>query len=266
MYALRETQFAFADAVIHGGTDILPQLRTSSLPAARRMSVYRNNFYSNLASALAATYPVVRRLVGNDYFDQVAREYVRTYPSVSGDLQEYGEIFPDFLHVRPETESLPYLRDVAQLEWAWQEVFHADAGLGAFDVQGLSALAPEQQDRLGFRLNPASRLLYSRFPSLRIWQVNQEDFEGDAQVSLTDGGNRLLVLQHPGSIGIHALTNGDYLFLKSLARGLTLTGAYECVRKQDPAFDLGSALQKHVQLGSISGWQLQPDFISTPNP
>ena len=115
MRALRETQEEFAAALLGGGAHRFD----------RRLQVYRNNVFVSLLQALADVYPVLVRLVGRDYFDQAARRFVREHPSRSGNLHDFGSELPGFLGRLPEAASLPYLPDVAALEWAWHEAFHA---------------------------------------------------------------------------------------------------------------------------------------------
>ena len=64
--------------------------------AAGRLAVYRGNVYGNRTKALAAAYPIVRKIVGADFFDAMAREYARGNPAASGDLNEYGERLATF--------------------------------------------------------------------------------------------------------------------------------------------------------------------------
>src|SRR2546423_667622 len=75
--------------------------------------VYRRNVLANLRGALAATYPVVARLVGSAFFDEAARRYALACPSASGDLNDYGASFADFLERYEQARSLAYLPDVA---------------------------------------------------------------------------------------------------------------------------------------------------------
>lgn len=168
-------------------------VRVSSLRDARdieRFAVYRASYQVNLGQALRDTYPVVNRLVGEDYFGQVARAYLRTYPSRSGDIHEFGADFATFLAARDSAEDLSYLTDVARLEWLAHQAFHA-ADAEPLTLSGLAELPLEACADLC--LLPCVRLMRSEFPVHRIWQVNQESWMGDAVVSLEAGGVRLAV-------------------------------------------------------------------------
>src|SRR5271155_414299 len=71
MPSLRELQRGFAAAALFGDTAALSGLgiEAGGLDAAARIAVYRNNVFGNYRQALAAPYPVVRRLVGDALFD-----------------------------------------------------------------------------------------------------------------------------------------------------------------------------------------------------
>ena len=155
-----------------------------------RFEVYRASFEANLGHALRDTYPVANRLVGEDFFGQVARAYLRAHPSRSGDLHEYGAHFATFLAAQDSVGDLPYLPDVARLEWLAHQVFHA-ADAEPLMLAALTELPPEAYG--GLCLLPCVRLMRSEFPVQRIWQVNQESWVGDAVVRLDAGGVRLAV-------------------------------------------------------------------------
>jgi len=87
-------------------------------PLDPRRAVYRRNVLENLHGALAAAYPVVRRLVGEAFFREAAERFARVHPSRSGDLHRFGEGYGQFLSRYPHAAGLPYLPGVARLEWA----------------------------------------------------------------------------------------------------------------------------------------------------
>lgn len=89
---------------------------SSGKPTAERgFAAYRNNVYGNLRHTLRSVYPVVERLVGNDFFGFAASAYIDGQASCSGDLNQYGGEFPAFLLAFPPAQGLPYLADVAAL-------------------------------------------------------------------------------------------------------------------------------------------------------
>jgi len=219
------------------------------------MSVYRHNVRRNYRGALGSTFPVVKALVGAAFFDAAVDAFVAAHPSTSGDLNAYGNQFDAFLARYVPARSLPYLPDVARLEWAIDEAHRADdVATSPEDV--LAAFAAVPGDRLpDLRLciGPSCRLIGSRFPILRIWRTNQRDFSGDRQVNLDEGGDCVLVRRAAAGIPLDRVDPGTHAFLSSLAAGSPLSLAVARARVADPAFDLAASLRTHVAASTIVG-------------
>ncbi len=228
----------------------------TKLSAAERLAIYRNNTFSNLRGALQAIYPVIHKLVGEDFFHHTADEFIRATHSISGDLHDYGEGYADFLcHYLP-AKHLVYLPDVAKLEWQCHRVFHA-ADQAGLDLQKLGAIPPEQYGELHFDLHPATALLASNYPTLKIWQVNQDAYVGDQSVNLNLGGDNLLVSRDEHFVvRVQMLSPGDYAFLYALNEKNQLEIAAESALAVDEQFDLGASLQGFVTQKILVGFRL----------
>jgi len=256
MPALRELQIGFAAALTNreAVARFTPGVRVEGIEAERRLQVYRNNLCATLSEALAAVYPVTRRLVGAAYFEHAARGYIANHPSRSGDLHHFGGLFPDYLGGYPNSDELPYLPDTARLEWGYHRAFHAEQH-PPLDTEGLRAVPPEVHSRLRLTLQPSARLLTSAYPVLRIWQVNQDDWPGDPTVDLAEGGIRLLILRQGVEVAFIPLGAGEHLLLQGLTHGLTLLDAQQQAVACEPEFDLATVLQRHISIGTCSGWR-----------
>src|SRR5205085_10124888 len=121
--------------------------RTAGLAAERRLQVYRHNLEASLGAALAAVYPVLARLVGEACFAALARAYAARHPLRSSHLHPFGAELPAFVAAQTGLASLPYLADVAALEWTVHEVYH-EADDARFEVDALAAVPAEAQPRL----------------------------------------------------------------------------------------------------------------------
>lgn len=194
-------------------------------PAAR-YAVYRNNVVISLIDALADTFPVVRQLVGEDFFHAMAREHTRKHPPTSPVLAFYGQDFPDFIaHFEPAA-CLPYLADIARLEWAYVCAFHAADAQGV-PTQELAELLrqPERLALTGLRFAPAVRLIRSNHAVVSIWQAHQLDGNLTG-VDLTRA-EAALVVRPELTVQIVPLSAGAADFLSALMAGQGLATAYE---------------------------------------
>lgn len=256
MSSLHELQTRFADTVLNpGSTGFERHIRANGLTGEQRLRVYRNNVFVSLTEALRACYPVVSGLVGKRFFDCAAAHYIRAYPSASGNLHDFGRELAKFIGDFPPASQLVYLPDVARLEWAYQEVFHA-AEPAPLDFARLASVPSDRYSDLRFELHPASRLFASPFPVLRIWQLNQPEYTGDATVDLCEGGVKLLVIRRSLSITFEALSEGEYALLKALAAGRVMAYASDHALKIEPELDLAACLRSHVARRTIVAFRM----------
>lgn len=215
-------------------------------PADSRTRIYRANVLANLGGALAATYPVVRRLVGAAFFEEAARRHALAIPSTSGDLDRYGATFPAFLAAYEHASALPYLPDVARLEWALHECGQA-ADARPLDVTALARVAPGSEGSVRVAMHPAVRLVASRHPILSIWEANQPARDGTPEGS----GEAERVLVRRGAQGAVAerLDEAAWALAASLEGGASLDAACEAMGAQ--AARLPAALARFAAAGIL---------------
>src|SRR5574338_1556162 len=126
MTSLREIQSSLRIALLGGDEEpACTWLRGDRLEPVARGAIYRHHVVATLTAALRATFPVVCRLVDERFFAYAADRYIQTDPPSGPCLFEYGAGFADFLAEFRACRSLPYLADVARLEWAMQRALHA---------------------------------------------------------------------------------------------------------------------------------------------
>lgn len=94
-------------------------------PAEKRFNVYRNNIIVSLKESLSEGFPAVKSLVGDDFFNAMAGEYLRQSPPKKPIIPIYGEDFSSFIDRFTPAKALPYLADVAKLEYLLRESYHA---------------------------------------------------------------------------------------------------------------------------------------------
>lgn len=231
----------------------LEELFAASGPVAGGIEVYRRTVLANLRGALAATYPVVQRLVGPSFFQEAADRFAHAHPSSSGDLNAYGARFPEFLAGYEHATVLPCLPDVARLEWACHESFLA-ADASALDLASLAAVPEERHGKIEFRLHPTVRLLASPHPVAAIWEANQPGRDGTPRRA--EGVDRVLVHREAFAVNVTSLDPCEWDFLSALARGESLRAAGDAVEKAHRERVLGSSFARFVAEGVIAGFAL----------
>jgi hypothetical protein len=204
--------------------DFMARLYDDAPAGDPRVQIYRHNLRANLGAALAATFPVVQRLVGDVFFAAAAERFVHASPSTSGDLHAYGERFPDFLDADPHAQALAYLGDVARLEWARAQAFHAPDAR-PFDFEALTSLDESKRARIRLHLHASVQVIDSAWPVLSIWEANQAPRDG----SVDGAWAPQVVLVHREGTLVHsrAIERDEASFLQALARGAPLEQAMD---------------------------------------
>jgi len=222
---------------------------------ASRFSVYRNNVVVGLSRALGQRFPVVRRLVGDAFFDGMARAFLRASPPRSPLIFAYGDAFPDFIAGFAPAAGLPYLADTARLEAIWTRAYHA-ADAPPLPADRLLAIAPEQLIQVRLRPHPAAAVLRSDFAIGAIWQAHQADEVAALSVMTQESA---LVTRPAFDVRVHVIPAADAHFAAALFAGGTLGEAAAIAFAQDPSFDFGRALLGLASLGAFAGNPLQGD-------
>lgn len=238
--ALAAGQQAFATALLDTAAT-LPSFAGAAVP--QRFSLYRGNLSATWRRTLGQAYPVVLALVGEQFFGGLARAYGRQYPSDSADLNEFGERFADFLSSFPPAAELPYLPDMARLEWA-VHLAHYAADAQSLTPEALAALHPDQLEARRFSLHPACALLASNWQVAALWQAHQEGegqgmFPHEMQVA-----SCALVCRVRWKAQVLVVDAAAHAALLVLQQGQTFGAALDAAFERDPAFDLAAHLRQ----------------------
>ncbi len=257
MLSLLDVQRGFRAALLGGDSVAVAALiADDGIEAADRLDVHRNNVISSLSSVLKATFPAVCRLVDERFFGFAAHEFIRTHPPRHPSLAEYGDGFGDFLAGFSPCRDLPYLPDVARLEWRLHK--SADAPDSArLALHALRDIPAGDTPRLCFALAASYFYLGSRWPIDRIWHANQRD-PGD-EINLGSGGAWIEIRRHADAIELRPLPQAIFAFRQRIQAGQTLAEATEGALTCDADFDLNSALVALFADGAVASFFLSVD-------
>jgi len=249
--ALRDLQAAFAAHLVGAArADLAAEVFGDTIPAAARLRIYRHHLFESLASALVATFPTVQAVVGADFFSGLARAFVGQSPPSQPVLAEYGAGFPAFVAGHDAARDLPYLADVARLDWALNLAFHAPAA-GRLAAADLAPIPTDRLPALRLGLAPGTVVVASPYPLDRIWAASQPGAAVDP-VDLAAGGVRLLVLRRPDDAAFVTLSAGEAAFVAGLGEGLSLE---EAACRADTDFDLSTCFARLLGLGVLAAAQ-----------
>jgi hypothetical protein len=211
---------------------------TQPLPV-KRFGVYRNNVSGALVEALAVRYPVVQRLVGEEFFRAMARDYALHNLPRSPVLIYYGADFPDFIAGFEPASSLPYLADVARLDSTHWESYHAQDATPILQ-DAFASLDPATLANVAFDFLPSVRILSSTHPIVAIWRTNTED-AAVQPVDITTAEDAL-VARPEMAVEVRTLPTGAAVFLSALRNGKSLGEAAGTAQNAAPGFNLSQNL------------------------
>jgi hypothetical protein len=244
---LAELQRAFADHLVGADrADLVALVTGDAIPAAARLSVYRHHVRHSLAAALATSFPTVQTLVGEDFFRQLARAFVAQSLPAQPVLAEYGAGLADFIAGYEPARDLPYLADIARLDWALNASYHAPF-VDGLDVAALSAIKADRLPGMSLSLAPGTAVVTSPYPLGLIWRASQPGAE-TTTVDLNSGDARLLVMRRPDDAVFVELALGEAAFVAALMDGKPIEASAEAAYGADAAFDLSTVFARLLGL------------------
>jgi len=245
--SLRDTQAAFAAHLAgHDRPDLVDAIAGDRRTVRRRLQLHRHHVISSIGAALAATFPTVATLVGQEFFSLLARDFVAGAALEDPVLSRYGEHFSQFVAAKRDMHGLPYLADVARLDWALNVAFHAplEPRLSAADLVGWPQ---DSLPSLSVRLPTGSSLIESAYPLDLIWQASQPGTSA-GQVDLAAGPACLVVFRRSEDAAFAVLSPDEAAFIKRLRRGDRLAIAAQHALRVEEDFDVTATFGRMLAL------------------
>jgi hypothetical protein len=241
---------AFASALIN------PERETPAIVAGpagkgaiKRYNVYRNNVTVSLIDALAAIFPAVQRITGRDFFRAMARFHVRSTPPTSPLLFEYGREFPVFIERYEHARQMPWLADVARVERAWLDAYHAEDA-APLPAEALGSVSPERLAGVVLIAHPSARIVRSPFSTVTIFAANRIDEPvGRIDASVPEDA---LITRPDLDVVVRRLPPGGAVFLSSLTSGQSLGEAAASALQVSSAFDIATNIAGIIEAGAFT--------------
>ncbi len=256
--SLRDLQEAFLKDCIPTPYSFTPEnaiyLNSSSISTSGLMGIYHHSGLGNIEHVMALTYPVILSLVGEQFFHFCVTYFAQTHRPPTPDIDVYGEEFADFLSQFEPAKTLPYLPDIARLEWLYQQAALAPRAQ-VIDGDALSTVPQEHYFNLYLHLPPSAHFFASKHPVDKIWQWNQDDNTDLTPLNLAEEeGGHFLIHRPYSQVSIIRILSEESAFLQALAQGGNLYDAFEAATAINAEFDLAHYLQRHITLASFSGF------------
>lgn len=220
----------------------------------RRLAVHRNNVVVSLVDALADTFPVTQQLVGEDFFREMARAFVRRSPPTSPVMAFYGEALPGFIAEFGPARSLPYLADMARLEMARVRACHAADAPVMTQADIYSALSSAHHlGEMRIVCQPSVQVVHAPHAVVSLWAAHQDDALLDQLATLDMAQpESALVLRQALDVVVVPMSHGAAQFTQALLaqQGLALASSHAVAT--DPHFDLTATIRLLLAQGALS--------------
>lgn len=240
-------QSDFRNAIFDAGLPVPEGLcNPDGAPAAKRFSVYRNNVAVSLSEALEVTFPVIRTLVGDEFFKAMAGVFLRQHPPNSPVLMFYGAEMPAFLDSFQPVEHLGYLPDVARIELALCRSYHA-ADAPPIDPKTLQDVAPDALLSARLQLAPSVHLIRSNWPAASLFHANSTPNTPPPVMQAED----VLITRSEFDPKVIALPAGGGAFVEALLIGTPLGEALKAATISSGDFDFTTVLGLLLTGGAI---------------
>jgi uncharacterized protein (UPF0276 family) len=241
---LAALQQDFSDALFDGARQARALEACKGQHLAHRFGLYRGNLTASWDKVLSNAYPVLRQLVGEEFFGALARAYGMAHPSDNPDLNQFGAQFSAFLGKFEHVREWPYFEDMARLEWAVHRAHYAADAVG-IDAAALAALGPDEFENARVRLHPACTAFASDYAVVPLWFAHQPGGEGFPDAM--DQPSRAWVARPHWKTVVRPATPGAAAALAALARGEAFGAALDAAFEAEQDFDIGAALALWLQ-------------------
>ncbi|WP_133010788.1 DNA-binding domain-containing protein [Marinomonas flavescens] len=220
-----------------------------------RLNVYRNNVVVSLIDALADIFPVTQALVGDDFFRAMAKQYLLVSPPESPIISEYGHFFSDFIRQFDPAKTLPFLADLAALEYNLLTLTN-DAEYRTLDHEEVATAFAQAEDpsELYLSLPPTTQLLTSPFAIGSLYQAHRNDGRLRLNQVAINECEYLLIAKSHLIAQLHVISYEEARFFKQLLQNKSLEEALP----DSNDFDLGATLAKLIEWKLISYIAVQP--------
>lgn len=249
---LNKVQQGFRDCITDEAPDAFMAIfKGGGVSAENRMKVYRNNVIRSLSNAVTVVYPLTEKLVGAEFLKEAVRQYVVANLPDQGNLNFYGATFPEFIRAYEPARGLPYLYDMARLEWAWEMATLAQDD-EKLDPARLQEIPEDRIPYLRFTLRDSVRLIRSQYPLDKIVDFCRAETQ-DGTLDISGGAEtHLMVIRPELQTQMRKTSNGEWILLSELRDRRTLLDAAEKAAEADASFGLAAILQKHLELGTFT--------------
>jgi hypothetical protein len=222
-----------------------------SLRPTEKINIYANAYFYRLLECLKGEFPATLAVVGSQEFAELVRGYLLWRPPTEPSIFYAGRYLADFIRNHSLAERWPFIAELARLERATLETFHAQDALTLTD-EAMQAIPPLQWPTIELQTHPGVEMLHNEW---RVSEVLSAVESGDDWVEPTHETTMLIVWRQGTQVRYRDLEDEETRALDILRKGASFAVICEAIAAvadaSDPVALIGRLLARWLVDGII---------------
>lgn len=251
---LNKLQLLFTQALRYKNTRISSEIQEKqAFSSDDLVQLYRNNFVIGVSEALAATYQHTLALVGEDFFNSVAREFILQQPPQENNIISYGDGFSTYLGTLPQLQNMPYIAEMARFEWLLEQTSNFYLENKQLNIERLAAVPEQQFAVIRLQLPSQVSLFQSEQNIQRLYQmllnnsIQETDLNQACYIALKKHADF--------RIELFALNKDEFALLQKIYR--------QCALSEITTLNLQKFLPALIEKGLINDFTIKENLCVT---
>jgi len=233
--------------------DAFPNYSEEEIQA--RLAIYRNNYFFSLIDVLKDTFPTLLKLVGDDFFTALCKEFIIQNPPSSPVLTQFGDTLAQFIYNFQPLKNYPFMHDVCLVDWHRHSAWYSDGSAG-LTAESFAAIEIAALSEATISFHPSARFVQSEFAIFSIWLENQNETPEEVDASTPES---VLILRPETDVDMYKLDKGIFTFLQKLQLGFSVLESIQLAMEADDAFNPTGAIDFLITSGISAQVHTKPE-------
>lgn len=217
---------------------------------AARLHAYADGYPARIHESLTEGFPAVMHLVGTGQAFALTQRYIVAHPPRSFNLNHAGSGLVEFLRQDALTASLPFLPDLAWLEWLLLRAFHAEEQ-APLDPARIAQWDDGAWASARIRFQPAVAVISSEWPLRDLHDARATPLE-EIDIEVRDRPDHVLIRRRGVAVHRDGINATEARVLRALLAGQTLGAVMQSLADhQQDADAIGGWFARWMQQGLI---------------
>ena len=193
--------------------------------ATSNIDIHHTTFHESLFQIIKNNFKETEKLLGEEYFEHIAKEYIKTHQDSGLELQKYANDFPIYLEKKGASQYAPYIKEFANFEFIINQILCGKDIIYQEDIE-IKNLTAEMLEQASFSLKENIFLLKSSYNIADIWDYCFSD--GNKEIDIVNKDCYYLCYKNNKEIIIKNINSDNYkLLCNKRISFLLITEIYE---------------------------------------